>query len=150
MNLFSTIYRLNKWYVIRLQELCSTHDITPVQWLVLHHIDENDNCTSMDIVKEWSVEKPTVSSLVRKLSEQHLIQFTSGKDKRQKYLSLTTEGKTRYEEIAKKVMELQTFVTEPFSDQMVNEWTEQLMIAENRMKLYQENSSNKGGNQNEF
>ncbi|UOQ84235.1 MarR family winged helix-turn-helix transcriptional regulator [Gracilibacillus salinarum] len=139
MNLFSTIYRLNKWYVIRLQELCSTHDITPVQWLVMHHIYEKDKCTSMDIVKAWSVEKPTVSSLVRKLKEQQLLNVTSGEeDKRQKYVSLTMEGKKRYEAVAKKVKQLQAFTTEPFSEEMMSQWTEQLMLMEHRIKYYQE------------
>lgn len=137
MNLFSTIYRFNKWYVFRLQEICSANGITPVQWLVLNHIYKHEGCTSMDIVKEWSVEKPTVSSLVRKLNEQGLINFTSGEDKRQKYLSLTTEGKKLCGKVEEKVMVLQAFVTEPLSEEKVNEWTEQLMILEERLKRYE-------------
>lgn len=137
MNLFSTIYRFNKWYVIRLQEICSANGFTAVQWLVLHHIYNNEGCTSMDIVKEWSVEKPTVSSLVRKLNEQGLLKFTSGDDKRQKYLSLTDEGKTLCGKVTEKVIELQSFVTDPFTAGMVNEWTEQLMVMEERMKQYE-------------
>lgn len=34
-------------------------------------------------------------------------------------------------------MELQSFVTEPMSEEMVNEWTEQLMILEERLKHYE-------------
>lgn len=136
MNLFSAIYRFNKGYVIRLQEICSVNGITPVQSLVLYHVYKNEGCTSMDIVKEWSVEKPTVSTLVRKLNEQGLLTFTSGEDKRQKYLSLTPIGQILCRNVMEKVMELQTFVTEPFSEEMVNDWTEQLMILEERMKLY--------------
>lgn len=121
---------------MRLQEICSIDGITPVQWLVLHHVSQNDGCRSIDIVKEWSVEKPTVSSLVRKLKERDLLTFTSGEDKRQKYLSLTAEGKALCEKIAEQVTALQTFTTEPFSEKMVNDWTEQLMILEERMKHY--------------
>lgn len=138
MNLFSTIYRFNKMYIIRLQEICSVYGITPVQSLVLYHVYENEGCTSMDIVKEWSVEKPTVSTLVRKLNKQGLLKFTSGEDKRQKYLSLTPEGQILCRKVMEKVTELQSFVTEPFSEKMVNDWTEQLMILEERMKLFKE------------
>ncbi|MBD8025929.1 MarR family transcriptional regulator [Ureibacillus sp. Re31] len=137
MNLFSTIYRFNKLYVNRLQEICSLNGITPVQWLVLQHVYKHEGCTSMDIVKEWSVEKPTVSTLVSKLNEQGLIKFTSGQDKRQKYLSLTVEGQILCRKVEEKVMELQSFVTEPLSKEMVNEWTEQLMILEERLKHYE-------------
>jgi MarR family transcriptional regulator, transcriptional regulator for hemolysin len=137
MNLFSTIYRFNKLYVMQLQEICSAHGVTGVQWLVLQHVFKNEGCTSMDIVKEWSVEKPTVSSLVKKLSEQGLVQFTSGEDKRQKYLSLSKEGKVLCEKITEQVTDLQAFVTEPFSEEMVNEWTEQLKILEERLKSYE-------------
>ena len=92
MNLFTAIYRFNKFYVTRLQEICSEKGITPVQWLVLQHIYKNEGCTSIDIVKEWSVEKPTVSSLVRKLYEQGLLDYREGEDKRHKRLYLTEEG----------------------------------------------------------
>jgi MarR family transcriptional regulator, transcriptional regulator for hemolysin len=137
MNLFSTIYRFNKSYVIRIQEICSANGVTAVQWLVLQHIYQNEGCTSMDIVKEWSVEKPTVSSLIRKLNEQGLLQLQSGDDKRQKYLFLTAEGQILCTKVTEKVMELQSFVTEPFSDEMLNNWTEQLMILEERMNQYE-------------
>ncbi|MEK9196982.1 MarR family winged helix-turn-helix transcriptional regulator [Ureibacillus sp. 179-F W5.1 NHS] len=137
MNLFSTIYRFNKLYVNRLQEICSANGITPVQWLVINHVFKNEGCTSIDIVKEWSVEKPTVSTLVRKLNEQGILEFTSGEDKRQKYLSLTVEGQILCRKVGEKVMELQSFVTEPMSEEMVNEWTEQLMILEERLKHYE-------------
>jgi len=137
MNLFSTIYRFNKLYVIRLQEICSANGITAVQWLVLQHVYKNEGCTSMDIVKEWSVEKPTVSSLVRKLNEQGLLEFTSGEDKRQKYLSLTSEGNNLCQNITDKVMKLQSFVKEPLPEETVKEWTEQLMVLEERLKQYE-------------
>jgi len=136
MNLFSIIYRFNKQYVLRLQEMCSVYGITAVQWLVLHHVNENEGCTSIDIVKEWSVEKPTISNLVRKLNEQGFLQFTIGQDKRQKYLSLTAEGQALCSRITEEVIELQSFLTEPLSDEMVNDWTKQLMIIEERMKRY--------------
>ena len=137
MNLFSTIYRFNKLYVLRLQEICSANGITAVQWLVLQHVYKNESCTSMDIVKEWSVEKPTVSSLVRKLNEQGLLELTSGEDKRQKYLSLSEEGHILCQNITDKVMQLQSFVTEPLPDEVVKEWTEQLTVLEERLKQYE-------------
>ncbi|MEN2768056.1 MarR family winged helix-turn-helix transcriptional regulator [Ornithinibacillus xuwenensis] len=137
MNLFSTIYRFNKRYVLRLQEICSANGITAVQWLVLHHIAENDGCTSMDIVKEWSVEKPTVSTLVHKLREQGLIHFKNGEDKRQKYLSLTYEGQALCETVTEKVMHLQSFVTEPLSEEVVQEYTAKINTLEERLKEYE-------------
>lgn len=137
MNLFSTIYRFNKLYVFHLQDICSANGITAVQWLVLQHVYKNEGCTSMDIVKEWSVEKPTVSSLVRKLNEQGLLEFTSGEDKRQKYLSLSEEGHVLCQKVSDKVMKLQSFVTEPIPDETVKEWTEQLMLLEERLKQYE-------------
>ncbi|MFS0878421.1 MarR family winged helix-turn-helix transcriptional regulator [Metabacillus niabensis] len=137
MDLFTMIYRFNKLYVLRLQEICSAYGVTAVQWLVLHHVYNHEGCTSIDIVKEWSVEKPTVSSLVRKLNEQGLLQFTSGQDKRQKNLSLTDEGKTLCEKITKQVIELQLFVADPLSEDKVKEWMEELKILEERMKDYE-------------
>jgi MarR family transcriptional regulator, transcriptional regulator for hemolysin len=119
---------------MRLQEICSSYEVTAVQWLVLYHIYENEGCTSMDIVKEWSVEKPTVSSFVRKLSDQGLLQSRSGDDKRQKFLYLTAAGEILCEKIMEKVAELQSFVTEPFLDEAVDEITQQIVILEERMK----------------
>ncbi len=137
MNLFSIIYRFNKLYVFRLQEICSANGITAVQWLVLQHVYKNEGCTSMEIVKEWSVEKPTVSSLVRKLNEQGLLELTSGEDKRQKYLSLSEDGHTLCQKISEKVMQLQSFVTDSCPQEMMKEWTEQLMVMEERLKQYE-------------
>ena len=137
MNLFSAIYRFNKFYVTRLQEICSAQGITPVQWLVLQHIYKNEGCTSIDIVKEWSVEKPTVSSLVRKLYEQGLLDYREGEDKRHKRLYLTEEGKNLCGIVAEKVKGLQTFVTEPLPEETVEEWTEMLHVLEGRLKQYE-------------
>lgn len=136
MDLYSTVYRFHKWYVIRLQEICSLGGITPVQWLTLYHVSLNEGCTSKDITNEWSVEKPTVSYVVRKLHEQGLLEFTSGEDKRQKYLSLTKEGQTVCEEINVKVKQLQSFVTEPFTEKEVYDWASQLEVLGERMKQY--------------
>ncbi|MFS0781274.1 MarR family winged helix-turn-helix transcriptional regulator [Bacillus sp. 1P06AnD] len=136
MDLYSTVYRFNKWYVVRLQEICSDYGTTPVQWLVMYHISLHEGCTSKDIVNEWSVEKPTVSYYVRKLKEQGLLQFTSGRDKREKYLSLTSEGASLCERINEKVKELQTFVTEPFTDKQIEKWTEQVEVLGERMKAF--------------
>ncbi|WP_019244221.1 MULTISPECIES: MarR family winged helix-turn-helix transcriptional regulator [Bacillus] len=143
MDLFSTVYRFNKWYVIRLQEICSVSGITPVQWLALYHVSLNEGCTSKDITNEWSVEKPTVSYVIRKLNEQGFLKFTSGEDKRQKYLSLTKEGRILCEEINVKVIELQNFVTEPFTEEKVNDWTKQLEVLGKRMQQYEPHHTNK-------
>ena len=137
MNLFTAIYRFNKFYVIRLQEICSAKGITPVQWLVLQHIYKNEGCTSIDIVKEWSVEKPTVSSLVRKLYEQGLLDYREGEDKRHKRLYLTEEGYNLCGKVAEKVTELQSFVTEPMPEETMGKWTEMLHVLEGRLKQYE-------------
>ena len=71
MNLFTAIYRFNKFYVTRLQEICSEKGITPVQWLVLQHISKNEGCTSIDIVKEWSeLQAFVVGSLPKETVEE--------------------------------------------------------------------------------
>ena len=137
MNLFSAIYRFNKFYINRLQEICSANGITPVQWLVLQHIYNNEGCNSIDIVKEWSVEKPTVSSLVRRLYEQGLLDYREGEDKRHKRLYLTVEGNNLCRKVAEKVAELQSFVTVPLPEETVEEWTKMLLVLEGRMKQYE-------------
>lgn len=131
------LHRFNKTYILQIQSICSRYDLTPVQWLVLRHISEHKGCTSIEIVREWSVEKPTVSSLVRKLESMEYLTFSEGKDKRQKFLYLTENGEAVCKRVTSKVNALQAYVMADESQETLDQLLEKIVLWEERLKTYE-------------
>lgn len=64
--------------------------------------------TLVNISYRRSIEKPTTRKFIKVLLEKELITFTTGNDKRQKWLSLTEEGMQLFNAINKEVNEIQS------------------------------------------
>ena len=92
MELFTSMNRLNRFYIAQVNEICTTRKMTSMQFQILRYIFRYGSCTSMDIVKAWKVEKPTVSEHIRRLHDKEWVAITQGADKRVKNLALTHAG----------------------------------------------------------
>ena len=123
MELFTSMNRLNRFYIAQVNEICTTRKMTSMQFHILRYILRYGSCTSMDIVKAWKVEKPTVSEHIRRLHDKEWIAITQGADKRVKNLALTAAGQAVYEDILVEVEALQQRVTESFTAEEVELFT---------------------------
>lgn len=133
MELFTSMNRLNRFYIAQVNEICTPRKMTSMQFHILRYIFRYENCTSMDIVKAWKVEKPTVSEHIRRLHDKDWIAISQGVDKRVKNLSLTPAGHAVHEEILKEVKEMQKQVTASFTDEEIELFTGFMVRLEEEM-----------------
>ena len=82
-NSFISIYRP---YIKLTQPILDRYDIHTGQWLVLKDIAQFQPTTLVNISYRRSIEKPTTRKFIKVLLEKELITFTTGNDKRQKWL----------------------------------------------------------------
>ena len=104
-NSFISIYRP---YIKLTQPILDRYDIHTGQWLVLKDIAQFQPTTLVNISYRRSIEKPTTRKFIKVLLEKELITFTTGNDKRQKWLSLTKDGMQLFNAINKEVNEIQS------------------------------------------
>lgn len=133
MELFTSMNRLNRFYIAQVNEICTTRKMTSMQFHILRYIFRYGSCTSMDIVKAWKVEKPTVSEHIRRLHDKEWIAITQGADKRVKNLALTPSGQAVYEEILVEVEALQEQVTASFTKEEVALFTSFMLRLEEQL-----------------
>ncbi|MEE1130196.1 MAG: MarR family transcriptional regulator [Caryophanon sp.] len=133
MELFTSMNRLNRFYVAQVNEICTTRKMTSMQFQILRYIFRYGSCTSMDIVKAWKVEKPTVSEHIRRLHDKEWIAITQGADKRVKNLALTHAGESVYEEILVEVEALHQKVTANFTEEEVAIFTRFMLHLEDEL-----------------
>lgn len=137
MELFTSMNRLNRFYTVQVNEICATRKMTSMQFLMLRYIHQSKSCTSMDIVKAWNVEKPTVSEHIRRLHDKGWVAITQGADRRVKNLSLTTEGIAVYEDIIIEVERLQQEVTAIFTEDELDVFTRFVAKLEQQFLSYE-------------
>ncbi len=107
MSLFIAINRLNRNYLAALTSILQKVDLTPPNWALLQHLHTHQTATSSQIAEYWDVEKPSVSANVKSLLKRNYITITSGQDKREKQLILTTSGQDMFNTISVEVYALQ-------------------------------------------
>ncbi len=85
--------------------ICQQFGVTTQQWLILLHLAKDPNLyldneptdaqpiVAADLADILSVSRPNITNLINSLIEKGLVrQVENSKDRRQKYLILTTEG----------------------------------------------------------
>ncbi|MFU0768519.1 MarR family transcriptional regulator [Staphylococcus pasteuri] len=126
-NSFISIYRP---YIKLTQPILERHNIHTGQWLVLKDIAQFQPTTLVNISYRRAIEKPTARKFIKVLLERELISYTTGNDKRQKWLSLTEEGRQFFETINKEVNEIQDEIIEKsgINEQQLTDITNSMSI----------------------
>ncbi|MEJ7487088.1 MarR family transcriptional regulator [Staphylococcus pasteuri] len=126
-NSFISIYRP---YIKLTQPILERHNIHTGQWLVLKDIAQFQPTTLVNISYRRAIEKPTARKFIKVLLERELISYTTGNDKRQKWLSLTEESRQFFETINKEVNEIQDEIIEKsgINEQQLTEITNSMSI----------------------
>lgn len=107
MTLFISLNRLNRNYLAALTSILQKVDLTPGNWSLLQYLHTHQTATSSQLAEYWEVEKPTVSANVKALLKRNYITVTSGQDKREKQLMLTTSGQDVFSAISEEVFAFQ-------------------------------------------
>ncbi|MHA6260759.1 MarR family transcriptional regulator [Sporosarcina sp. CAU 1771] len=89
---FRSYIKLYRPIVNQLNTILLRYDLFNAQWTVLNILSREGEMTSVDIADRLMVEKPSIAKVVKKLHEIGYIEVSQGTDKREKLLSLSTEG----------------------------------------------------------
>lgn len=98
-HVFDAVLTIRRLYVEEMNELLNSYHLSSAQWLIFKSIAQHAPTTLVEVAKERTIEKPTATKVIHKLIELNLIATSEGKDKREKILTLTTEGKKQYDAI---------------------------------------------------
>ena len=79
------------------------YDLYSSQWGMLRIIAEEGPISFGDLASRLYIEKPSVTRQVQKLIELQLVEINSGKDKREKMVTLSAHGKEIVDEIQQKL-----------------------------------------------
>jgi len=90
---FTLLYRP---FENKLNILLSQHQIQRAQWTILYYLSLNGSITLVELSNYLSVEKPTVTRTINRLEELGYVEQIPSKDKREKRIQLTKQGKEVY------------------------------------------------------
>ncbi|WP_337445651.1 MarR family transcriptional regulator [Ornithinibacillus scapharcae] len=75
------------------------HQLHRAQWTILYYLYHQESATNVEISLYQGVEKPTITRTMASLEELGYVEQTTGNDKREKRMKLTTLGLEVYERV---------------------------------------------------
>lgn len=95
-DVFKKINEFNRLYLVKLQAGLAPYGLTPANWALLDYLKKNGPSKSSQIAFDWSIERPSIAPNVKQLLAKGLIEAEAGRDKREKFLTLSPEGLDQY------------------------------------------------------
>ncbi|MCD8821556.1 winged helix DNA-binding protein [Staphylococcus gallinarum] len=105
--LFNQLTGVYRPYIKLFQPVFDDFELFPAQWLVLKDISQNAPTTLVQISKRRAIEKPTTRKILKALSEKSLLIIEQGKDKREKKLSLSDDGRLLFTQMSERIEGIQ-------------------------------------------
>lgn len=105
--LFNQLTGVYRPYIKLFQPVFDEFELFPAQWLVLKDISQNAPTTLVQISKRRAIEKPTTRKILKALSEKSLLIIEQGKDKREKKLSLSDDGRLLFSQMSERIEGIQ-------------------------------------------
>lgn len=100
MNLlFHELLQKTREFTNGMNGVLKHHGIYNSQWTVLFIVEQRGEMSLTSIWKYLNVEAPTITRTVARLEQLGLLQRKKGDDLREKIVSLTEEGKKKFEEV---------------------------------------------------
>ncbi|MCU5745173.1 MarR family transcriptional regulator [Staphylococcus sp. SQ8-PEA] len=106
-RLFNSITAIYRPYVKLCRPIFEAHDLYNGQWLVLKDIAFHQPTTLVQISTRRAIEKPTTRKILKVLSDKQLLEISQGTDRRQKWLTLSHQGKQLFNQIYDEVTKVQ-------------------------------------------
>ena len=104
---FDAYVALYRPYINRANSILTAYNLYSSQWLILKDIAKHGTTTLADVSRRRQIEKPTANKVIKHLLELGLIQSEQGEDRRVKNLTMTEDGVHLYDEVRKKMDEMQ-------------------------------------------
>ncbi|WP_110929241.1 MarR family winged helix-turn-helix transcriptional regulator [Bacillus massiliglaciei] len=124
---------LLRHYTTKLNSCLAKYQLYAAQWSVLVLLFHEAPITSAEIAVRQSVEKPTITPILKKLHELGYIGVIAGKDKREKKLFLTDLGTATYKKAAEEISHLQKHALQGINEEEIQQVNRIIKIARNNL-----------------
>ena len=104
---FDAYVALYRPYINRANSILTAYNLYSSQWLILKDIAKHGTTTLADVSRRRQIEKPTANKVIKHLLELGLIQSEQGEDRRVKNLTMTGDGVHLFDEVSRKMNEMQ-------------------------------------------
>lgn len=128
---FDAYVALYRPYINRANSILTTYSLYSSQWLILKDIAKHDTTTLVDVSRRRQIEKSTANKVIKHLLELGLIQSEQGEDRRVKNLTMTEDGAHLFDEVSKRMHEMQREVLQNVD----REQLEEMIITFEKMKI---------------
>ena len=128
---FDAYDALYRPYINRANSILTAYNLYSSQWLILKDIAKHGTTTLADVSRRRQIEKPTANKVIKHLLELGLIQSEQGEDRRVKNLTMTDDGVRLYDEVRKKMSEMQRQVLQDVD----REQLEAMIVNLEKMKI---------------
>ena len=91
----------------RYATIAAKHNVTYNELMIIYILMENDNITQMDICQAMHLPKSTVHSIVVSMQKDNFIALNDGRNKKEKYVTVTDKGKKRFQSIFNDVRQME-------------------------------------------
>jgi MarR family transcriptional regulator, transcriptional regulator for hemolysin len=101
----------------RLNNELSKHQLYRAQWSIMYYLFNDGSITLVELSHYLGVEKPTVTRTIAKLEELGYLEPVPTKDKREKRMQLTANGRTVYQEVRAAIDEFEKEILKGISEE---------------------------------
>lgn len=103
-------------------EWCSQHNVNYYRCLILYVLDDNESITQKQIADCTGLSKQTVASVMKNLKAEGIITLHSeSKDRREKYVKLTDEGKSYTANILNNLYKVESRVFDVIGEERIKQ-----------------------------
>ena len=96
------------------------HGLYSSQWSVLYCVQKHNEMTLTQIWKYLNVEAPTITRTVNRLADLGWLEISSGRDRREKVVKLTSEASKNFPVIQKSMSDFEDSVVSNLSPEEQN------------------------------
>ncbi len=97
--LFQELSFATRRMISALNTLLKPYGITYSQWVFIVYLSHHEKTSLVPIARYYLIEKPAITMIKNMFLQRHWIQEETGRDRREKIVSLTAEGKKYFHEI---------------------------------------------------
>lgn len=94
-----------------INRLLQPHGLSYSLWQVVLYLQEHERASLVEISTYYGIEKPSITRRVQRLEELGLLTSESGKDRREKWIALSSRGRSLYARCRQQLTDLEHQIT---------------------------------------
>ena len=118
--LIHDLFQTSRYLSYKANQTLKQHGLYSSQWSVLYCVERHKEMTLTQIWKYLNVEAPTITRTVNRLADLGWLEISSGRDRREKMVKLTTEALHNFPVIKSSMSDFENSVVSNLSQEEQN------------------------------